>query len=74
MIPHYPEESIFTMTHLADIHINPLIASTVETTEEAVLNALIGAKTVLGRDGRKVEAIDISRLRRIIAAYRKENP
>lgn len=74
VIPHYPRDPIFTMTHLADPYINPLIAATVETTEEAVLNALIGAKTVVGRDGRKVEAIDISRLSRIIAAYRKENP
>ena len=45
VIPHYPKEPVLTLTHLADTHLNPLIAATVETTEEAILNALTTATT-----------------------------
>jgi D-aminopeptidase len=65
-IPHYPEARTFMLTHLADTHLNPLIAATVEATEEAVLNALTTATTVVGRDGRIAEAISLSRLRSLL--------
>ncbi|HBP88378.1 MAG TPA: aminopeptidase, partial [Nitrospiraceae bacterium] len=70
VIPHYPEVPTFSMIHLADTHINPLFQATVEATEEAILNALLQATTVTGRDGRRVEAISIERLRSIFNAYR----
>jgi D-aminopeptidase len=70
VIPHYPEEPTFLMTHLADTHINPLFQATVEATEEAILNALLQATTVTGRDGRRFEAISIEKLRSILDAYR----
>jgi len=69
VIPHYPHESTFVMTHLADTHLNPLFQATVEATEEAILNALLQATTVTGRDGRRFEAISIEKLRLILDAY-----
>ena len=66
IIPHYPDEPTFMMTHLADTHINPLFAATVEATEESILNALLKATTVVGRDARQVNAISIPRLRKIL--------
>jgi D-aminopeptidase len=69
-IPHYPEQPTFSMTHLADTHLNPVLAATVEATEEAILNALLQATTVVGRDDRRVEAISISRLKTIFQSYR----
>lgn len=69
IIPHYPEESTFLMTHLADTHINPLFQATVEATEEAILNALLQATTVTGRDGRRFEAISLDTLRAILDTY-----
>ncbi|TAJ10266.1 MAG: S58 family peptidase [Nitrospirae bacterium] len=65
-IPHYPKDPTFTMTHLADTHLNPLFTATVEATEEAILNALTMAVTVEGRDGRRVEAISLGRLRALL--------
>jgi D-aminopeptidase len=65
IIPHYPKEPTYSHTHLADTHLNPLIAATVEATEEAILNALTMATTVVGRDGHRVEAISLTRLRAI---------
>ena len=69
VIPHYPEHRTFFMAHLADTHINPLFQAAVEATEEAILNALLQATTVTGRDGRRFEAISVERLRSILNAY-----
>jgi len=74
VIPHYPEERTFFMAHLADTHMNPLFQATVEATEEAILNALLQATTVTGRDGRRVEAISIDKLRSILKAYHAQTP
>lgn len=52
----------FTVTRLADTHLNPLLAATVE----AILNALVAATTVVGRDGRRVKAISIPTLQRLL--------
>ena len=65
VIPHYPEQPTYALMHIADPHLNPLIAATVEATEEAILNALTMATTVVGRDGHRVEAISLARLREI---------
>ncbi len=67
VIPHYPNEPIFSLAHLADTHLNAVITATVEATEEAVLNALTGATTVIGRDGFRAEAISIPRLRALLS-------
>ena len=66
VIPHYPDAPTFTVTRLADTHLNPLLTATVEATEEAILNALVAATTVVGRDGRRAEAISIPTLQRIL--------
>jgi D-aminopeptidase len=66
IIPHYPNDRTYTLTQLADTHMNPLITATVEATEEAILNALTMASTVVGRDGHRAEAISITRLRTLL--------
>jgi len=65
-IPHYPDTPTFQMTHIADTHLNPIFAATVEATEEAIINALITATTVVGRDGRRAEAISHDQIQRIL--------
>jgi D-aminopeptidase len=71
MIPHYPKEPTYTFTHLADTHLNPLITATVEATEEAILNALTMASTVVGRDDHRADAISLSRLRVLLESRPK---
>lgn len=68
VIPHYPKESTYVLTRLADTHINPLITATVEATEESILNALTMATTVVGRDGHRVEAIALDRLKALMSS------
>ena len=67
VIPHYPKDPTYILTHLADTHLNPLISATVEATEEAVLNALTMATTIIGRDGNRVEAIDLHRVKSLLS-------
>lgn len=45
---------------------SPLFLAVVEAVEEAVLNSLVRATTVEGRDGHVLEAIDVESLRRVL--------
>jgi D-aminopeptidase len=65
-IPHYPKDPVFSMTILSDISLNPIFTAVAEATEEAILNALMMATTVTGRDGHRVEAISLSRVRALL--------
>jgi len=69
VIPHYPKERTYPFTAFADTHLNPLFAATVEATQEAILNALTMATTVIGRDGNKAEAINLRRVREILKKF-----
>ena len=46
--------------------LDPVYKATVEATEEAILNALTMATSVTGRDGHRIEALDLTRLRGIL--------
>ena len=64
VIPHYPAETdLFTHPIWPTPISIPVITATVEATEEAILNALTGATTVVGRDGHRADAISIPHLR-----------
>jgi D-aminopeptidase len=66
VIPHYPSVPTYSMTHLADTHLNPILSATVEATEEAILNALTMATSIEGRDRHRIEAISLARLRALL--------
>ncbi|MCV0402745.1 MAG: P1 family peptidase [Chloroflexi bacterium] len=52
---------------VVDEQINPLLEATAEATEEAITNALLGAETMVGRDGITAHALDPDR---VMAALR----
>jgi L-aminopeptidase/D-esterase-like protein len=47
-----------TMSLLPAEALDPLFRATVESTEEAIVNALVAAETMVGHRGRRLEAID----------------
>ena len=47
---------------VVDEHINALFESVAEATEEAIVNALLAAETMTGRDGITAHALDAERL------------
>lgn len=48
---------------------DPLFEATVEATEEAILNAMVAAETMSGRDGLVVHALPLDRLREALRKY-----
>jgi D-aminopeptidase len=54
---------------LSDEFITPLFYATVEATEEAILNALLGAETMTGRDGNTAHRLPADRLLQVMATY-----
>jgi D-aminopeptidase len=50
-----------------DTHLNPLFDATVQATEEAILNALVAAEPMTGRDGHFVPALPHDAVRRLFA-------
>lgn len=55
---------------LTDAHIDPLFDAAVEATEEAILNALLGAEDMRGRDGMTAYALDAERLLTVLDRHR----
>ena len=54
---------------VVDRAIDDLFLATIEATEEAVLNALIAAETMVGRDGITAHALPHDRLLETMASY-----
>jgi D-aminopeptidase len=52
----------FALTMLSDVYITPLFDAVVEATEEAIVNAVLGAVTTEGRDGIVAHALPGERL------------
>jgi L-aminopeptidase/D-esterase-like protein len=52
-----------------DVHFDPLFDATVQATEEAVINALVAARTMTGADGVTVPALPHDRLRDLLRRY-----
>lgn len=53
--------------------LDPLFLATVQASEEAIINALIAAKTMTGHMGYTVEAIDHAKLLKVLTEHRRLN-
>jgi D-aminopeptidase len=68
--PHPAAGEPTALVHmLSDEFITPLYYATVEATEEAILNALLAADTMTGRDGNTAHRLPADRLVEVMAAY-----
>ena len=56
---------------LPNAQMDALFEATVQATEEAVVNALVAAKTMTGFDGHTVEALPHDRLREVLKKYNR---
>jgi D-aminopeptidase len=68
-VPRQPEQPLLPTTRLADEWINPFFQATVDSTAEAILNAMVAAETMIGRDGHVVPALPHDRLQQIMREY-----
>ena len=62
------------VTMLPNESMDPLFEATVQATEEAVVNAMVAAKTMTGIDSRTVEALPHDRLREVLKKYNRLAP
>jgi D-aminopeptidase len=58
-----------TISALVDPWISPLFWAVIEATEEAIVNALVAARTMTGRDGITAHALPHERLRALVSAW-----
>jgi D-aminopeptidase len=58
----------YAVRAVGDIVIDRLFDAAIESTEEAIINALVAAETVVGRDGITAYALPHDRLREVMAA------
>jgi D-aminopeptidase len=58
-----------TVQTVANERLNPLFAATVQATEEAIVNAMVGAKTMTGIDGHTVIGLPHEKLQQVLKKY-----
>jgi len=68
-IPHYPKKALTKTELLSDFWIDDLFEAATDAGEEALLNALLAAKTTEGRDGNTVYALPHDRLKAVLKKY-----
>jgi L-aminopeptidase/D-esterase-like protein len=64
---------LYDLKMLGNAELDPLFQATVETSEEAVVNAMVAAETMTGRNGATVYALPHDRLREVLRKYRRLN-
>jgi D-aminopeptidase len=70
-VPYAEPQPAATVEHLYNDFVSPLFLATVEAVEEGVLNSLLAATTVSGRDGHRLEAFPVERLREMAEQRRR---
>ena len=59
------------VTLLPNDRLNPIFLATVESVEEAIVNALVAGRTMTGVDGHRVEGLPHDELRRLLHKYNR---
>jgi L-aminopeptidase/D-esterase-like protein len=64
-------QGLRTLTMVPNDSMNGLFAATVQATEEAIVNAMVAADTMVGRDNHRVIALPHDRLRAALKKYNR---
>jgi D-aminopeptidase len=59
----------FELRALGNGQLNPLFLATVQAVEESIINAMVAAETMTGRDGATVPAIDTGELKKVLKRF-----
>ena len=59
------------VTLLSNFEISPLFGATVEATEEAIINAMVAAETMVGRDGNRSDALPHKQMQEILKRFNR---
>ncbi|CAN5128564.1 P1 family peptidase [soil metagenome] len=67
------ESGVAEARFLSNNELNPMFEATIQATEEAIVNALVAAETMTGRNGNKAYAIPHERLKLALKKYGRLN-
>ena len=70
-IPYTVNKEIINNAVLQNDAMSPLFMATIEATEEAIINSLFAAKTVIGRSGNKAESLPLDKVIPILKKYNR---
>lgn len=70
-VPYPDTPTVIMSPRLDDGIMTPVFQATIEATEEAVINALVAAETMVGRDGNTAHALPHDRLREVMHRYNR---
>jgi D-aminopeptidase len=70
-IPFTAKQQIMQIPVLQNDEMSPLFMATIEATEEAIINSLFAAKTMIGRNGNKVESLPLDKVIPILKKYNR---
>lgn len=65
--------AILQQNVLSNDAVTPLFMAAIEATEEAIINSLLAAETMKGKNGRTVEALPKDRLQELLKQYRRSD-
>ncbi|PTX21481.1 L-aminopeptidase DmpA [Pontibacter mucosus] len=68
-VPYTSEEKTQAIPILRNDEMSPLFMAVIEATEEAVLNSLFMAEDMTGKEGRKVEALPLKKVLKLLKKY-----
>ena len=69
-----PAQPTHTVETVPNDRMDPLFDATVQTVEEAIVNALVDNQTMVGRDDHRVEALPHDKLRDLLRKYHRSAP
>jgi L-aminopeptidase/D-esterase-like protein len=64
-----PDTGTVQLTMLANEAINPLFDATIQATEEAILNAMVAARDMVGANGLRMPALPHDKVRALLAKH-----
>jgi D-aminopeptidase len=70
-IPNRSEQPVTLRADLSNDAVSPLFMAAIEATEEAIVNSLLAAVTVKGRDGHVAEALPLDKVIPILKQYNR---
>lgn len=70
-IQAWSRDGTTTVEMLSNDDISPFLLATAQATEEAITNAMVAARTMVGRDGNMVPGLPHDEVRRILAAHNR---
>ena len=70
-VNHEDQEQPSPIAPVANARIDPIFKATAEATEEAIVNALVAARTMTGANGARIFAVPHEELRTILKRYNR---